>query len=67
MTIPITREEKAILTRATLDRILYCKGYREELEKLNNKYSPHNTTNFTYAGSDSSEKEFLFPIDKAIH
>jgi len=35
MTIDITTTEKQELTRATLDRILYCPGYKEKLIELN--------------------------------
>lgn len=62
MIVDITPEEKKEITRCTMDRLLYCKGYKEELLVLNSKYDPHKDTKFTY----EAEKSFLFPLDKAI-
>lgn len=53
--------ENKKLVQEVIDRILYCKGYKEELEHLNEHYDPHNSTKFT-----SNVEDFMFPLEKAI-
>lgn len=49
------------LIQDVIDRILYCKGFKEELELLISHYDPHKEVKFT----DKIEN-FKFPLDKAI-
>ncbi len=67
MTIEISREEKQELTRATLDRILYCPGYKEKLIELNQQFNPHQETKHSYSAiNDGDLSKFRFSLDKAI-
>lgn len=66
MTIEISREEKQELTRATLDRILYCPGYKEKLIELNQQFNPHQETKHSYSAIKGELPNFRFSLDKAI-
>lgn len=48
----ITQEEKNNITRDTMDRLLYCQGYKEDLVKLNSKYDPHKKVKYTYEANN---------------
>ncbi len=50
------------LIQATIERILYCDGYLDELEHLNEHYEPHQKVKYT----DDISK-FTFPLHEAIH
>jgi len=64
MTIEITKEEKDEIIKDTLDRLVYCKGYKEELIKLNNKYNPHDDVKYSYGNVNRPEP--LFPLHKVL-
>lgn len=64
MTVEITQEEKNELTREFLDRLVYCKGYKEKIIELNKQFNPHNDVKYSY--SSGKEPEFKFPIEVAI-
>jgi len=66
MTIDITTTEKQELTRATLDRILYCPGYKEKLIELNQQFNPHQETKHSYSAINNELPNFRFSLDKAI-
>ncbi len=57
----LTRQEKNEFVQNTIDRLLYCPGYKEQLKALNSRYNPHDKVKFT-----ENITEFKFPLDKAI-
>lgn len=69
MIIKISIDEKNQITRDTLDRLLYCKGFKEELLKLNAKYNPHNSVKYTYDAGEVSKSTInpLFPLEEVLH
>lgn len=64
MVIPINREEKNELMRDILDRVSYCKGYKEELLKLNARYNPHENVNYSVGVVEN--KTPLFPLNQVL-
>lgn len=58
MIVNITTEEKNQIVRDTLDRIVYCNNYKEELMKLNSKYNPHKDVKYRY---NSIQETLIIP------
>lgn len=55
------RDRKELIQQV-IERILYCEGYLEELNTLNDHYDPHKKVKYT-----ANISEFLFPLEHAIH
>lgn len=54
-------DDKKELLQKVIDRLLYCDDYRSKLEELNSQFNPNQKQKFT-----TNQKEFMFPLDKAI-
>lgn len=57
----ISPSDKKEIVQEVVDRLLYCAGYKKELEELNKKFSPKRDTAISH-----NPKEFKFSLDKAI-
>lgn len=58
----ITEEERKEIVQAVLDRLMYCKGYKEEIMHLNAYFDPKKDAKFT---TDISK--FKFPLETVIN
>jgi hypothetical protein len=54
-------EENKKLIQETIDRLLYCKGFKEELQHVIAHYDPHTQKVFT-----NDIKDFKWDLSKAI-
>ena len=59
--IILEESEKKQIIQSTIDRLLYCKGFKEELELLIAHYDPNKEVKMS-----TNPQSFKFDLDKAI-
>lgn len=59
MIINISENEKKQLSQALLDRLCYCKGFKEEFIHLCEHYNPHEEVKFTNCSHELITKQLL--------